>query len=349
MKIKRFYQIIFVLILAGTAWFDVHAAKVSGSYFVNPSFYSPTTTNPITLTGCTNQSPISVTVPSAPQCAIPASGVAISQGNQGCCLGGSSSTCQTLVNGSTIIVNGGFSAGGGTCTGGGGGGSGGRTITITNSTATNPLPVFMGVNGGTQGLQNLNTCYTISSTPACAFNLANPEICQFTGGVSSSTPLVVIFTPISGAPAACTSSTQGQISVAFSAGFQPWGSSETSLAEFTLNGIVGGIPQDTIDVSLVAGFNKTGPGQLVDITGTSNNFAIKMSQAAGPSYNNVAGIYPLGCDECAASVSPPNPPGVQPQSYCQQGTQYNPNPVCQITRPQVTDSYTVTFSDIPKG
>ncbi len=303
-------------------------------YFVNPQpAVTPSGSSPVTFTGCTNQSPISLVAPSAPSCTVPASGVTVAQGTQQCLLGGSSPTCQVTINGSTVNINGGFGPGGG----GGGGGAGSRAITIVNNSATNPIPVFMGVNGGAAGLQNLNTCYTITSTPACNFNLANPEICQFQGGVSTGTPLTVTFTPIPNAPASCATSA-GQISIAFSAINQPWGTSPASLAEFTLNGIIGGVPQDTIDVSLVAGMN-----EIVNITGSSNNFAINMLQATPPSYNGVAGIYPLGCGNCA---SPPTNCQGGAQCTCQGGTQNNPSPFCQISRTQVTDTYTVTFSDV---
>jgi hypothetical protein len=134
-----------------------------------------------------------------------------------------------------------------------------------------------------------------------------------------------------------------QVSVAFTPQNIPWGPCPTSLAEFTFNGTIGGVTQDTLDVSLINGINYN-----VLIAGSSTGTMVNTATAA-PAYNNVAGIYPPGCDQCALSVAPPTwpgCPGVVPQSQCQGGTQYNPNTACQISTPSNNNSYSVTFSEI---
>ncbi|HLB56592.1 MAG TPA: hypothetical protein VJK30_04610 [Coxiellaceae bacterium] len=236
--------------------------------------------------------------------------------------------------------------------------NGGRQITVTNSTSNDPITVYMGILGYVLGpddpvthlpthipsLAFFNACFTLVSTPTCQFTTSNPIVCQFSLGKGQSGTINIV--PITPTSANCTSlaatnnAPTSQASVAFSVSNLPWSNvPPTTLAEFTLNGVNS---QDTIDISAVSGVNN-----LIQITGTSNKFNIDMSKATPGSYNGIAGIYPLGCDICSGSVGPPNPPGVQPKANCQGGTQYDPVPVCQIARTQITDNYTVTFTDVP--
>lgn len=196
-----------------------------------------------------------------------------------------------------------------------------KNITIINATSKNQLTVYMGFVG------NNFACYTKQSfSSVCKFNTSNPYVCQFT--VNQGTPVSLKFKK------SC------QVSVAFTADNLPWGACPTSLAEFTLNATSGG---DTIDVSLVNGRNYN-----IDINTSSNISVINMSKAKG-ALNTLFGVYPPGCDGCAVSINPPtwpNCPGSQPKANCQKGTQYNPKPGCQITRPTNSDSYNVTFTKI---
>lgn len=202
------------------------------------------------------------------------------------------------------------------------GANNGRSITLINNTSNSPLTVYMGFNGQSFG------CYSQSYfSKYCSFTgTGNAYVCQMT--VQKGTPVSISFTR------AC------QVSFALTPTRAPWGACPTSLAEFTLNGVGG----DTVDVSLVNGINKK-----IDISSTSSGSIIKMSGASSP-YNNIKGVFPPGCDACALSISPPTWPGCpgqQPKGNCQAGTQYNPNPGCQITRVPVNsaDSYDVTFSN----
>lgn len=200
----------------------------------------------------------------------------------------------------------------------------GKNITIINSTSTNTITVFMGFVGPTYFGP-----YSPASFPLCMFNTGNQYVCQFQ--VTQGTPVTMRFPSTS------------PVSVAFTATNMPWGACPTSLAEFNLYSQIGGQAQDTIDVSLLNGINTR-----VAISTTSDHSLINMKTAVAP-FNNILGIYPPGCDGCAVSINPPTWPGCpgkQPSSNCQAGTQYNPSPGCQITRPSGADSYNVTFTNL---
>ena len=109
--------------------------------------------------------------------------------------------------------------------------NGTRSIKITNDTSNPSLTVYMGFNGQSYG------CYSKTYfTTYCQFVPQNPYICQLT--VKKGSPVPIYFNQ------SC------QVSVAFTSERQPWGACPTSLAEFTLNGSVGGKTQDTVDAEL---------------------------------------------------------------------------------------------------
>jgi hypothetical protein len=97
---------------------------------------------------------------------------------------------------------------------------------------------------------------------------------------------------------------------------------------------------DTYDVSLVNGFN-VGMG-IVPSAGTAAGPA---TSATGNQMN--AGVFPLLCDGCAVSISPPQPPAFpdcpKPDpTQCHGGTQFDPQPPCQLSQPTGA-SYTVNI------
>jgi len=176
---------------------------------------------------------------------------------------------------------------------------------------------------------NTFACYQKSDFSFCQFNTSNQYVCQFS--VSQSTPQIIPFNK------SC------QVSVAFTANNMPWGACPTSLAEFTLNGTIGGESQDTMDVSLVNGINYN-----ITIAQNGGKTLIDTSTKTYPDYQGLLGVYPLGCDECALSSNPPTwtgCPSTKYNQYCQGGTQYNPKTNCQLSTPSDSNAYTVTFSE----
>lgn len=94
------------LIIGITLGSEGFAASISGAYYVNPAALTPTTSNPVNLTGC-NEGTISITEPSAPLCTIPAGGITATQGTQSCQLGGSATSClYQIPSGNTLLVTG---------------------------------------------------------------------------------------------------------------------------------------------------------------------------------------------------------------------------------------------------
>jgi hypothetical protein len=119
-----------------------------------------------------------------------------------------------------------------------------------------------------------------------------------------------------------------------------------NLFEFILNnGFQPGNPQETVDISCVAGVNCA---ILADLDGENWN--------AGPTLPSIrriqngkigsntgrAGVYPVGCDTCTSSTSPPqcpNPPTYEtPQA----------NAICNVQRPASHQGGTVEVSYLGK-
>jgi hypothetical protein len=96
-------------------------------------------------------------------------------------------------------------------------------------------------------------------------------------------------------------------------------------AELTINAS----KDDVMDVSLVDGFN-----EKVKMVFTPS---LGQPTIAGPANaitgnENIAGVYPYGCDGCAARIAPQKKCGPYPMgnSGCHGGAQYDPKPKCEL-------------------
>ncbi len=85
---------------------------------------------------------------------------------------------------------------------------------------------------------------------------------------------------------------------------------------------------DTLDVSLVDGFNRDVELAVADSAG-AHSFEAKTAQGN----QKASGVFPLGCDICVARQSPPC--GMSPgKDGCKSGPdQYHPDVICQYQGP----------------
>ncbi|WP_119342622.1 thaumatin family protein [Facilibium subflavum] len=205
-----------------------------------------------------------------------------------------------------------------------------KSITIVNKTGQSQTFYFM--------VANVNP---IPSNIIASFKALKPYPCLYTKGQGNAQTCNVTIPdgeqqviPLSGfsIPTLHLDITGGK-------GQWPLGPCPTTTVEFVLNSN----NADHYDVSLVNG----------------QNFNVKVTSAAGGkpiilNTDNLAqilqlpGVFPPGCDGCAVSINPPTwpqCPGKVAKSSCKQGTQYNPNPVCQYDSQPISNSYTVTFTE----
>lgn len=102
-----------------------------------------------------------------------------------------------------------------------------------------------------------------------------------------------------------------------------------NLAEFIINnGFQEGNPQETIDISGVCGVNAIVKFHLEADDWATNGGAIPVKDFEnGLKGDNTGriGVYPYGCDDCTASVNPPECVGLQPQNA-------NAEPICNVQR-----------------
>ena len=82
---------------------------------------------------------------------------------------------------------------------------------------------------------------------------------------------------------------------------------------------------DNADVSVVDGFN-----EKIEIKVAAPPSTVILGPPKGLLGNQeVFGVFPYGCDRCAANVSPQKACGPYPPNQCHGGTEHRPNPVCQ--------------------
>ena len=98
-----------------------------------------------------------------------------------------------------------------------------------------------------------------------------------------------------------------------------------SVTQFELNLCAGGGPtyQDTIDISLVNGFNY--PGEIKPDSGNPIMVCCPTPNSTNP------GVFPYGCDICTAQSPNGGSPCPTTNPDCKSGTQYNPDVPCQYT------------------
>lgn len=102
-----------------------------------------------------------------------------------------------------------------------------------------------------------------------------------------------------------------------------------NLAEFIINNGFQQGGQETVDISCVCGANAFLGMELSASDWTTNGGAISVNRIAnGPWNNNTGrnGVFPYGCDNCTASVAPPECVGLHPE-YA------NSAPICNVQRP----------------
>jgi len=82
---------------------------------------------------------------------------------------------------------------------------------------------------------------------------------------------------------------------------------------------------DNADVSVVDGFNE----RIQIKVDTPPNIVLLGPPKGLLGNQQVFGVFPYGCDRCAASVSPQRACGPYPPNQCHAGTEHRPDPVCQ--------------------
>jgi filamentous hemagglutinin family protein len=102
-----------------------------------------------------------------------------------------------------------------------------------------------------------------------------------------------------------------------------------NVAEFIVNNGFQGInSQETIDNSCVAGANAKIKFSMDADDWATNSGNIKVSEFENNAWDkntDIIGVFPYGCDNCTASVSPPDCVGKQPQ-YA------SSTPICNVQR-----------------
>ncbi|MDC0534528.1 thaumatin family protein [Francisellaceae bacterium] len=156
------------------------------------------------------------------------------------------------------------------------------------------------------------------------------------------------------------SQTSPVIDVSAGEGHYPLGPCNTTVAEFTLNS--GGY--DHYDVSLVNGQNYN----VKVVSSNANATTIDLKSNNLSEIKKTLGVFPPGCTICVHGGKPApvwkgnsGPPATQncpaypfrntgsqmPSGSCKGGTESKPTPnVCQLDSEPVSQSYTVTFSEI---
>lgn len=102
-----------------------------------------------------------------------------------------------------------------------------------------------------------------------------------------------------------------------------------NLAEFIINNGFQPGGQETIDISCVCGANTRISMDVSSYDWTTNGGAIPVrviSNEAWDKNTGLLGVFPYGCDNCTASVAPPECIGQQPQ-FAQSA------PICNVQRP----------------
>ena len=98
------------------------------------------------------------------------------------------------------------------------------------------------------------------------------------------------------------------------------------LAEFIINNGFQVNGQETIDISCVCGANAFLEYELsADDWNDGFNQVKHIKNNTRYENLNISGVYPYGCDNCTASVSPPSCVGIQPN--------VNDLPICNVQRP----------------
>lgn len=102
-----------------------------------------------------------------------------------------------------------------------------------------------------------------------------------------------------------------------------------NLAEFIINNGFQENGQETVDNSCVAGANAFLEFVLSADDWSTNGGQILVKRIKNDVWNRntgLIGVYPYGCDNCTASVNPPECVGKQPQFV-------NIDPICNVQRP----------------
>ena len=133
--------------------------------------------------------------------------------------------------------------------------------------------------------------------------------------------------------------TQGYEPVAISADEMPQQGCAVTLIE--INMCAGGGPTytDTIDISLVNGFNY--PGEIKPDSGTP-----VMVCCPTPNYTN-PGVFPWGCDTCTGQTPGGGSPCPTTTQDCKSGSQYNPSPTYCVAPAIPSTNYTVYIGSTP--
>lgn len=120
----------------------------------------------------------------------------------------------------------------------------------------------------------------------------------------------------------------------------------TTLCEFCLNNYSkkDSMAQETVEISCVQGvsylakYTLNGGGQWIATTGVEGITTFKNGEDGTNS--GLVGVYPVGCDDCTASVSPP---------ACVKPEKPQTKPICNISRNASLSGGTVTISYLTSG
>lgn len=97
------------------------------------------------------------------------------------------------------------------------------------------------------------------------------------------------------------------------------------------NGFQAGNPQETVDISCVAGVNSLIQVALSGPTwnaGPTQPNVTTFQNGVPPNNTGRVGVFPYGCDNCTAITSPPSCPGKKPFPY----EKPQANPICNVQR-----------------
>jgi hypothetical protein len=209
-----------------------------------------------------------------------------------------------------------------------------QTVTVTNTTGSD-LTLYMSFNSSATGGYNLGADFNNNGT---------------TWKVDTINPLMVYTTINKGSSIKIPFNAKNRGAVAFgiSANALPQNGCAVTLAEFTLGdnwGQWGGL-QDSIDISLVNGFNY--PMSITPVSGKGvTGQTIKVTALTGNSTNS--GVYPYACTNCtwmADNATCKGQPGAG--TDCKAGgpsRESNPDYPCHLSQASVSSpqSYTLTI------
>jgi len=197
------------------------------------------------------------------------------------------------------------------------------TLSVVNL-SVDTIPVYLTLGCGPLNIVNTAGIFGIQDTALQAYFILNPyDTLYYTPPINKILSGNITFNTY---PQNCPDTIQ------FPTGI--------NLFEFTLNNkVLGAGQQETIDISGVAGFNVVGCFNLVGggmwNAGPDHPGLVFFKNNSFYNNSECLGVYPYGCDDCTASVSPPICPNHKPFAKPKKTA------TCNVQRPCTTSGGTV--------